>query len=122
MSEAKTYTGGCHCGAVSFQATMKLEGAVTCNCSICSKTGSTLAFTPAAQFQLLSGQDALTDYQFGKKRLHHLFCKRCGIRSFSRGAAPDGKEVVAVNLRCLDGVELAAIPTRSFDGRSVPVD
>src|SRR6266568_2346176 len=88
MAETTTYTGGCHCGTVRYRATMKLEGAVTCNCSICSKTGSMLAFVPAAQFELTAGADALTDYQWGKKKIHHLFCKRCGVRSFARGARP----------------------------------
>jgi hypothetical protein len=120
MAEAKTYDGGCHCGAVRYRVTMPLEGAITCNCSICQKTGTTLAFAPATSFELVSGGDALTDYQFGKKRIHHLFCKTCGVRSFGRGTGPDGIEMVAVNVRCLDGVDLASVPTKQYDGRSAP--
>jgi hypothetical protein len=122
MSEQRTYTGGCHCGAVRYRVTMAIGEAITCNCSICSKTGTMLAFAPAAKLELLSGEDALTDYQFGKKRIHHLFCKRCGVRSFARGAMPDGSPIAAVNVRCLDGVDLDAVPTRRHDGRSVPAD
>jgi hypothetical protein len=121
MAESNTYTGGCHCGAVRFRVTMKLEGALTCNCSICSKTGTMLAFTPASQFELLSGVDALTDYQFGKKQIHHLFCKHCGVRSFGRGTMPDGTPTVAVNVRCLDGVDLDSLSIQKYDGRSVPI-
>ncbi len=117
-----SYTGGCHCGAVRYRVALKLDGALACNCSICSKTGTMLAFAPAERFQLLSGAEALTDYQFGKRRLHHLFCSRCGVRSFARGAGPDGREMAAVNVRCLDGVDLASVSTRSFDGRSIPID
>jgi hypothetical protein len=122
MAEAKTYTGGCHCGAVRFKVELALEGAMACNCSICGKSGWMLTFAPAERFELLSGQEALTDYQFGKKKIHHLFCKRCGVRSFSRGAKPGGGEVAAVNVRCLDGVDLAALPVRAFDGKSLPID
>jgi hypothetical protein len=122
VSEAKTYTGGCHCGAVRYQVRMKLEGAMTCNCSICSKTGTMLAFVPASDFALESGADALTDYQFGRKNIHHLFCSRCGVRSFARGTMPDGSPMAAINVRCLDGVELARVPLREFDGRSRPLD
>ncbi len=122
MAETTTYTGGCHCGTVRYRATMKLEGAVTCNCSICSKTGSMLAFVPAAQFELTAGADALTDYQWGKKKIHHLFCKRCGVRSFARGARPSGEPIVALNVRCLDDVDLGAIPLEPFDGKSLPID
>lgn len=122
MAEERTYSGGCHCGAVRYKVTLALEGAITCNCSICSKTGTMLAFVPVAQFELTSGGDALTDYQFGKKHIHHLFCRRCGIRSFSRGADRAGREMVAVNVRCLDDVDVGAVPPRPFDGKSLPLD
>ncbi len=118
----KTYTGGCHCGAVRYRVTMALGEAITCNCSICSKTGTMLAFTPATRFELLQGADSLTDYQFGKRKIHHYFCSRCGVRSFSRGAMPDGTPVAAVNVRCLDDVDLDAVRLRKFDGRSLPLE
>ncbi len=121
MAEA-TYEGGCHCGAVRYRVRASFEDAVVCNCSICSRTGTLLAFAPAAQFELLAGAEALTDYQFGKKRIHHLFCRRCGVRSFARGTGRDGGPMVAVNVRCLDGVDLAQVPTRQYDGRSQPID
>lgn len=114
-----TYQGGCHCGAVRYEVSTELTKVATCNCSICSKAGWSLAFTPADQFTLKSGAENLTDYQFGKKQIHHVFCKTCGIRSFSRGAGPDGKEYVAVNARCLDGVNLEGIETSMFDGKSL---
>jgi len=116
---AKTYAGGCHCGNVRYDVTMELGEVMQCNCSICSKTGALLAFAPAAQFQLRSGEGRLSDYQFGKKRIHHLFCPTCGIRSFARGTGPDGKEMAAINVRCLDGVDATALPVKPFDGRSL---
>lgn len=122
MAETRTYDGGCHCGAVRYRVTLPLESAFVCNCSICSRAGTVLAPAPAAQFELLSGQDDLRDYQFGKKVIHHLFCGRCGIKSFARGKARDGSDMVAVNVRCLDGVDLAAIPVKPFDGKSLPLD
>jgi len=121
MATPTSYTGSCHCGAVRYRVTMALESAITCNCSICQRSGTMLAFTPATAFELLSGEGALTDYQFGKKSIHHLFCSRCGVRSFARGAMPDGTPTVAVNVRCLEGVELKDVPTRQYDGRSVPL-
>ena len=119
MSETKTYQGGCHCGAVRFEVEMDLQDGATCNCSICEKSGTVLTFVPASAFKLLQGEDGLRDYQFGKKKLHHLFCTTCGIRSFSRGAKPDGTEMAAVNVRCLDGIDLASVPTKQFQGRDL---
>ena len=117
-----TYEGGCHCGAVKYRVTASFENAIVCNCSICSKTGSKLAFAPAARFELVSGEGALTDYQFGKKRIHHLFCSRCGIRSFARAKGPDGTDMVAVNLNCVEGLDPSKVKLREVDGRSVPLE
>lgn len=118
--EMKTYEGSCHCGAVRYRVTMAPPTKATaCNCSICSRAGWLLAFAPGTQFELVSGQDALVDYQFGKKHLHHQFCKTCGVRSFSRGADEKGTEMIAVNLRCVAGVELEALEIQEFDGASL---
>lgn len=110
-----TYQGSCHCGAVRFEVTMPApEKAMACNCSICSRAGWLLAFVTPAQLRLLSGADAITDYQFGKRSIHHGFCRVCGVRPFSRGA--DG---IAVNLRCLAGLDAAKLPVETFDGASM---
>jgi hypothetical protein len=115
--DQKTYKGGCHCGAVRYELTTQLTGALTCNCSICQKTGTMLTFVPATQFKLVSGEDSLTDYQFGRASIHHLFCKRCGVRSFARGKMPDGTPMAAVNVRCLDDIDLATVQIQQFNGR-----
>jgi hypothetical protein len=119
MTEIKTYAGGCHCGKVRFEVQADLTRVIACNCSICSKVGWLLAFAPKAHFSLLSGEDALSDYQFNKKHIHHQFCSSCGVRSFSHGAAPDGQEMVAINVRCLEGVDLEALEVARFDGKSL---
>jgi hypothetical protein len=118
MSET-SHQGGCHCGAVRYRVDIDLEKpAIVCNCSICSRTGTMLSFVPAAKFTLEQGDDNLTDYQFNRQVVHHLFCKTCGIRSFARGIGPGGAEMRAINVRCLDDVDLDKVPTQHFDGKS----
>lgn len=118
MSEAKTYTGSCHCGKVKYQVKLDLaQPAITCNCSICGRSGSVLRFVPAAEFQLLSGADVLTDYRFNHKVINHQFCSVCGIKSFASGKSPDGTETRAINVRCLEGVDLSQVPTQAYDGK-----
>ena len=63
MTETKKYTGSCHCGSVRFEVTTGLENVMSCNCSICSRSGYLLSFVPVEQFTLLAGEDQLTDYQ-----------------------------------------------------------
>lgn len=118
MSETKTYTGSCHCGKVRFEVKADVSRVLSCNCSICSRTGWLLTFVGADQFTLLSGQDALSDYQFNKKNIHHLFCSTCGVRSFGSGTSPDGREMRAINVRCLDGVDISALAVEQVDGKS----
>jgi len=118
MSESKAYSGGCQCGAVRYQVTLALDTVTACNCSICGKSGTLLAFAGEPEFTLLQGEDALTDYQFGKKRIHHLFCRTCGVRSFARGTKPDGTASYAINVRCLDEVDPDALAVRKHDGKS----
>ncbi len=119
MSNEKTYTGGCHCKKVRYEVTMALDALATCNCSICWRTGAIMAFVPAEHFKLVAGDDALTDYQFGTKHIHHQFCATCGIRSFSYGASADGKAMYCVNTRCLDDVDVSDVPTKMYDGKSL---
>ena len=118
MAEAKTYAGGCHCGKVRFEVTVDLsEPAVTCNCSMCGRSGTMLRFVPAERFKLISGTEVLTDYRFNTKVINHLFCAVCGIKSFARGKNAQGDDMIAVNARCLDGVDLQKLNVTHFDGR-----
>lgn len=113
------YTGGCHCGAVRYELEADIQQVGACNCSMCRRAGTLLAFVPASAFTLLSGAEALTSYRFNKHVIDHLFCSRCGIKPFARGTAPDGTETVAVNARCLDGVDAdKQFTVTHFDGAS----
>ncbi|MFO0659277.1 MAG: GFA family protein [Polyangiaceae bacterium] len=89
------------------------------HCSICRRAGWVLAMAPGTSFRLISGESELTDYQFGKKHLHHPFCRTCGARTFSRGTGKDGVEMVALNLRCVDGVDVTSLSIETFDGASL---
>lgn len=117
MTDQKTHQGGCHCGAVRYEVTGDFSKAIYCNCSMCAKTGTWLAFVPAEDFNLKSGEDSLTDYQFNKKIIHHLFCNICGVRSFGRGVGAEGKQMVAINVRCLDNIDLENLKPTFFDGK-----
>jgi hypothetical protein len=120
MSDAtRKLSGGCHCGSVRYEVTADPSQAIACNCSICSKKAYLLTFVSADQFKLLTPEYALTDYQFNKHNVHHLFCSTCGIQSFGRGTAPDGRAIVAINVRCLDGVEVSSVTVTNVDGKSL---
>ena len=127
----KPYRGSCHCGAVKFEADVDLaQGTFRCNCSICFKTRAWMAAATAGSFRLLSGEESLRDYQFGKRRIHHRFCGQCGVRPFSQGSDGKGSTMYVVKVNCLDGVderELVDAPVRYFnmlhdDMQSAPLE
>lgn len=120
MAEMAKYRGGCHCGEVRYEVETALDPVMSCNCSICQKRGALWSFVPAENFALRAGADDLKDYQFGKKSIHHLFCAQCGVAAFSRGTSPKSSaEMIAVNVRCLDDVDVATLKVTPFDGRSL---
>jgi hypothetical protein len=116
----QTYSGGCQCGKVRYEVEMDIGEVLACNCSRCGRLGSLLAFTPATQFKLLSGDAALTKFEFNKHTIQHQFCSTCGIQSFALGTNPKtGARMAAINVRCVDGIDVDALEVRKVDGRSL---
>jgi hypothetical protein len=112
----ETMEGGCHCGRVRFRVIADLSRVTYCNCSICAKKGFLHLIVPQDQFELISGKDDLTTYQFNTKVAKHTFCKHCGMHPFYVPRSDPDK--IDVNVRCLDGVDLDEISVKTFDGRN----
>jgi hypothetical protein len=111
------HRGGCHCGDVKFEVRAPSDlDVLDCNCSMCAKSAYLHLIVPAADFRLLVGADKLTDYRFGTGAARHLFCRRCGVKSFYVPRShPDG---YCVNARCLDPSEITSMQVRPYDGRN----
>lgn len=114
-----SYQGSCHCGRIRFEAEGSLEKVMECNCSICSKRGTLHWFVAQENFRLLTSEDDMATYTFNKHQIKHRFCPRCGCAPFGEGLAPSGHYMVAINARCLDGVDLSPLKVGHFDGRSL---
>ncbi|WP_199097946.1 GFA family protein [Dyella sp. ASV21] len=113
-----TYQGSCHCGDIAFTVALEPGPAVECNCSICSRKGLLLWFAPRTQFQLSTPEENVASYRFNRHAIDHRFCPRCGCEPFAFATSPhSGEAMVAVNVRCLENVELDAIERKPFDGR-----
>ncbi len=113
--------GSCHCGHVKFEARGDFKNVISCNCSMCQRKGTLLAFIPETDFKLLSGSDRLTVYQWGKKRIHHTFCSTCGVTAFASGQKPDGTKMKAINVRCLEGADMKDLNIKDVDGKSLTI-
>lgn len=113
------YTGSCHCGKIEFEVEGELNGAMACNCSMCSRKGSLLWFVPRDRLHVLTSEDDSGAYTFNKHVIKHRFCKTCGIHPYGEGTDPKGNRMAAINIRCLEGIDLETVPVRHFDGRSL---
>ena len=113
------YRGSCHCGAVAFEVEGEIASAMSCNCSMCQRKGSLLWFVPRDSLRLSTPEDAAKTYLFNKHRIVHRFCPTCGIHPYADGTDPKGNRIAAVNVRCLEDVDLGSIPVTQFDGRAM---
>ncbi len=113
------YSGGCHCGRIRFEVEGTLESVMACNCSICQRKGSLMWFVPRDALTLLSNVADLRTYTFNKHVIQHIFCGQCGMHPYGEGSDPKGNRMAAVNVRCLDGIDLDKLPVNNFDGRAL---
>jgi hypothetical protein len=69
---------------------------------------------PRDKFRLLTPESDLAAYTFRTGKLKHHYCSNCGCGPFIIGP-----EMLSVNARCLDGVDLSGVEVQQFDGRSL---
>jgi hypothetical protein len=119
MTPSSSYTGGCHCGQVRFEVQIREWKAIDCNCSICRRKGFLHLIIPPSDFNLLSGADQLTRYQFNTDLAIHLFCQTCGIHAFYHPRSHPND--IDVNLWCLDAAAnstfVEQFEIQPFDGQ-----
>lgn len=111
--------GSCHCGGVKFEVEGEIGEGLACNCSICQRKGSLLWFVPRGALKLLTPENNAATYRFNKEKISHRFCPVCGIHPYAEAVAPSGEPMAAVNIRCIEGLDLQAIPVKHYDGRAL---
>ena len=109
--------GSCHCGKIAFTLAAEPAEAIECNCSHCSRKGYLLAFFPRDTLTLTTPRENLATYTFNRHVLQHHFCPTCGCAPFAEGQGPKGP-TVAVNLRCVQGIDRGALIVKQVDGKS----
>ena len=110
--------GSCHCGAVRFTARGEVDQVIECNCSHCSRKGLLLWFAPREALDVTQGEDRLATYRFNRRVIEHRFCTTCGVQPFGLGTGPDGRAMAAINVRCVEDLDLAQVKRVPYDGLS----
>jgi hypothetical protein len=113
------HRASCHCGKVALEFEADIPGVLSCNCSICSRSGALLSFVPRDAVTVLAAPDQMTTYTFNKHVIQHKFCKTCGIKTHGEGVDPTGNKITAVNVRCVEGLDFTKLPVQHYDGRAV---
>jgi hypothetical protein len=65
----------------------------------------------------LRGDDHLTDYDFLSKTSLHSFCSTCGVSVVVKATDPED-DIVPLNVRTIDGIDLESLEYNKYDGRS----
>jgi hypothetical protein len=75
---------------------------------------------PMTQLHLKTPEDAASTYLFNKHVIKHRFCAVCGIHPYGQAVHPKtGQPTAAINIRCLEGIDIDKVPVVHFDGRSL---
>jgi hypothetical protein len=113
------YEGSCHCGQIAFEIEAAApESVIECNCSHCERKGYLLWFMPRAALTLRTPESSMGTYTFNKHVIQHHFCPKCGCAPFGFGTSPTGEATAAVNVRCVDGVDVTKVTRIPYDGRT----
>lgn len=110
-----TYRGSCHCGRIRFEIDTSLDHVRICDCSICRKRGALIHRVPREHVRLLTPLDELTLYTWNTHMARDYFCPSCGILPFRIPRTAQAGEW-GINVRCLEGVDLDAIPVKRVFG------
>jgi len=113
------YSGSCHCGGIKFEVEGDFREVIECNCSICRRKGSLLGFTPQDKLKMLTPKERMSTYTFNKHVIKHHFCPTCGIYPLAEAKDRSGKPTAAINVRCLEGIDLGSLKIKPFDGASL---
>ncbi len=114
-----TLQGSCHCGNVAFEVEGTPAGATSCNCSMCQRKGVLMWFVPRDALRLKTPDANASTYTFNKHHIKHRFCPKCGIHPYGEAIDPKGNPMAAVNVRCIEGIDLEKIPVTTFNGRAL---
>ena len=109
--------GSCHCGRIAFEVEGQPSDVIECNCSHCQRKGYLLWFTGKAQVKLLTPESDMATYTFNRHVIQHKFCPTCGCAPFGFGVDPSGNATAAVNVRCLDNIDLTTLTRIPYNGR-----
>lgn len=108
------YQGSCHCNAVQFEIDADVASGVQCDCSLCKRKNAVMLRVHKDKFRLLTGEDALSLYEWNTHAAKHYFCKHCGI--YTHHQPRTRADMIGVNLGCIDDIDASKLPVERLPG------
>ena len=102
----------CHCGAVKLEVEHAPTELTSCNCSICRRLATLIAYYTPAQVRV-TGRTAT--YRWGDKTMDLHHCPTCGCTTHWSPLDPSATRM-GVNARMMDPAIVDAARVRRFDG------
>lgn len=103
--------GSCHCGAVTIALPRAPEWVASCNCSLCTKTGTLMAYYPDAEVRV---EGETMPYIWGDRMIGIHHCPVCGCGTHWATLGEDFGRM-GINARLLDGFAEAGVAVRLMD-------
>jgi hypothetical protein len=113
--------GGCHCGALTYEAEVDLGMVTMCHCTDCQKMSGTafrtVGHAAEEHFKLLSGVPKIYEKkaESGARRAM-AFCENCGTQIYGTSVG-EGPKVYGIRLGTANQRD-SLIPKRQIWGRS----
>jgi hypothetical protein len=126
----RSYQASCHCGATRFQIDANIDHVRECDCSICRRRGALILRIASDAIRFLTPIDQLAVYRWGTGTGADYFCPTCGVMPFRKPSAPTPEEAEAgvarfegwaVNARCIDDLDLDAMPRVRIRGSELKI-
>ena len=111
----ETINGGCLCGAIRYQASHRIGGAIPCHCRRCQRiTGSAFwvgTLYPRENFQLTQGE---VIWYASSELCDRAFCGTCGSQLFALYSKPEFSGWIGIALGSHDDPN--AVPAEAHFG------
>ena len=112
------YTATCHCGAVSVEIPRRPRRLTSCNCSICQRYATLMAYFNFRDVKVHAKPGATASYVWGDKSIKFVRCATCGCVMFWQPLTIRADSRMGVNARNLAPSVIATTRIRRFDGAS----
>ena len=113
----------CACGAVTVTVPRRPDYINDCNCTLCTKLGSTWAYYRPEELEVdEAGLDTFVRPEMSEPWVRMYRCRTCGCVTHWRLARPHETPKSGVNAQLFEPEDIQGIEIRYPDGRSWPLE